>query len=269
MRHITLRGISQQALAVFVIAACAHAQAKTEAKSADVALKNLEQWRQSRKALYMNDFGELARYRAANAQLPPPAAGENRVVFLGDSITDMWKLPDWFPGKPYVNRGIGGQTTAQLLVRFRQDVIALRPKVVVILSGTNVIAGYTGPATLEDIQGNFTSMVELAHANGIRVVLSSILPVHNYTPASELTFPLRPPEKIAALNAWLKSYAATTGSVYLDYFSAMIDERGFLKRELAPDGLHPIKAGLAIMAPLAQQAIDKALAGAPAVGSRR
>jgi lysophospholipase L1-like esterase len=148
-----------------------------------------------------------------------------------------------------------------MLVRFRHDVIALRPKVVVILAGTNDIAGNTGPMTLEDTQAHFTSMVELARANGIKVVLSSILPVHNYTPSSALTFPLRAPAKIAALNTWLKAHAAATGCVYLDYYSAMVDDRGLLRRDLAPDGLHPSQAGLALMAPLAQQAIDKAIAG--------
>ena len=129
----------------------------------------------------MDDFGELKRYRAANAKLKPPAAGEKRVVFFGDSITDMWPLAAAFPGKPYVNRGISGQTTSQMLVRFRADVIALAPKAVVILAGTNDIAGNTGPISLEDIEGNFATMVELARAHGIRVVLSSVLPVHNYT----------------------------------------------------------------------------------------
>jgi lysophospholipase L1-like esterase len=225
------------------------------------AARRLEEWRRGRIHVYLNDFGELARYRAANAKLNPPATGENRVVFFGDSITDIWALASAFPGKPYVNRGIGGQTTAQMLVRFRQDVIALAPKVVVILAGTNDIAGNTGPASLDEIEANLATMVELARAHGIRVVLSSVTPVHSYTPASEITFPLRPPERIAALNAWIKRYAAETGSVYLDYWSAMVDGQGLLKRELAEDGLHPTKAGFAVMAPLAQRAIDRALAG--------
>jgi lysophospholipase L1-like esterase len=172
----------------------------------------------------------------------------------------MWPMALSFPGKPYVNRGISGQTTAQMLVRFRQDVIALGAKVVVILAGTNDIAGNTGPMTLEESEANLASMVELARAHGVRVVLSSVLPVHNYTPASQLAFPLRPPEKIAALNAWLKTYAAGSSSVYLDYAGAMTDAHGFLQRELAADGLHPNKAGYAIMAPLAEAAIAAALA---------
>ena len=208
----------------------------------------------------MDDFGELGRYRAANARLRSPAAGDNRVVFLGDSITDVWPLPTYFPGKPYVNRGISGQTTPQLLLRFRPDVIALRPKVVVILAGTNDIAGNTGPMSLEEIEGNFASMIELARAHGIRVVIASVLPVHNYTPQSALSFPLRSPEKIVELNRWLKNACAASGCVYLDYASAMTDAHGFLKRELAVDGLHPNRAGYLLMAPLAETAIATALA---------
>jgi lysophospholipase L1-like esterase len=224
------------------------------------AAQKLDEWRRSRVRIYMDDFGELGRYRAANGALKPPATGESRVVFYGDSITDLWPLALSFPGEPYVNRGISGQTTAQMLVRFRPDVIALDPKVVVILAGTNDIAGNTGPMTLEETEANLASMVELARAHGIRVVLSSVLPVHHYTPMSEMAFPLRPPEKIAALNSWLQAYAARSGSVYLDYASAMTDGRGFLKRELAVDGLHPNRDGYAIMVPLAEAAIATALA---------
>jgi lysophospholipase L1-like esterase len=208
----------------------------------------------------MNDFGELARYREANATLKLPAAGENRVVFLGDSITDYWKLPDYFPGKPYINRGIDGQTTPQMLVRFRQDVIDLHPKVVVVLAGTNDIAGVTGPARNEDIEANYASMAELAHAHGVRVVFASVLPVHNYTPDAKESFDLRPRERILALNIWLKGYCVKNGIVYLDYLSAIVDNKGMLKKELADDGLHPNAEGYKIMAPLAQAAIDKALA---------
>lgn len=219
-----------------------------------------EQWRNSRIGVYMNDFGELSRYRAANADLKAAAPGENRVVFYGDSITDIWHLQDYFPGKPYINRGIGGQTTPQMLVRFRQDVINLKPRVVVILAGTNDIAGNTGPMELPDIEGNFTSLAELAKLYGIRVVFSSILPVHNYTAESQEFFSQRSPEKILELNKWLKSYSAAHSCVYLDYFSAMVDDRGLLKKELAKDGLHPNDAGYRIMAPLAEKAIAEALA---------
>jgi lysophospholipase L1-like esterase len=253
-----MRPLAVQLAAVFAVSACAHAEQPSPA-ALSRATDKLEAWRKGRVRVYMDDFGELKRFRAANANLKPPAAGEKRVVFFGDSITDAWPLATAFPGKPYVNRGIGGQTTSQMLVRFRNDVVALAPRVVVMLAGTNDIAGNTGPISLEDIQGNIATMVELARAHGIRVVLSSVIPVHNYTPASDLTFPRRPPEKIAALNRWLKDYAATSGCVFLDYAAAMSDDKGMLRRELADDGLHPNPAGYAIMSPLAARAIATAL----------
>jgi len=220
----------------------------------------LDQYRASRISIYTDDFGQLARYRDADAALAPPAAGENRVVFLGDSITDYWKLPDYFPGKPYINRGIDGQTTPEMLVRFRQDIIALHPKVLVVLAGTNDIAGVTGPTSNEDIEANYASMAELARAHRIRMVFASILPAHNYTDDAQESFALRPRDRILALNKWLKDYCAKNGFVYLDYFSALVDERGMLKRALSDDGLHPTDAGYKIMAPLADKAIQKALA---------
>jgi len=221
----------------------------------------LDQYRASRIAIFTDDFGQLNRYREANAALKPPAPGENRVVFFGDSITDLWHLDEYFPGKPYINRGLGGQTTPQMLIRFRQDVIDLHPKVVVILAGTNDIAGNTGPMRVEDIEADYASLADLARANNIRVVFSSVLPVHNYTPQSQNMYAQRSPEKILELNRWLKTYvAAHPDSVYLDYFTAMIDDKGLLKRDLAEDGLHPNAAGYKIMAPLAEAAIGKALA---------
>jgi lysophospholipase L1-like esterase len=219
----------------------------------------LEQWRASKAAALLNDFGELGRYRNENAGMRPPAEGENRVVFFGDSITDIWKLGAYFPAKPYINRGISGQTTPQMLIRFRQDVVNLHPKVVVILAGTNDIAGNTGPARIEDIESNYASMAEIAGANGIRVVLSSVTPVNNYTPESLELFAGRSPAKILELNNWLKDYCLSKGCVYLDYFSVMVNDKGLLKRGLAEDGLHPNAAGYKIMAPLAQDAIEKAL----------
>jgi len=219
----------------------------------------LDQYRASRIAVFTDDYGQLARYREANAKLGPPAGGESRVVFFGDSITDLWKLEDSFPGKPYVNRGIGGQTTPQMLVRFRQDVIDLHPKVVVILAGTNDIAGNTGPMSNEDIEANYASLAELARLNGIRVVYSSVLPVHNYTDRSKDFFAQRPPKRILELNNWLRDYCAKNKIVYLDYFSALVDEPGMLKKDLAEDGLHPNAAGYKIMAPLAEAAIQKAM----------
>jgi lysophospholipase L1-like esterase len=220
----------------------------------------LDQYRASRISIYTDDFGQLARYREANAALAPPAAGEKRVVFVGDSITDYWKLADYFPGKPYINRGVDGQTTPEMLVRFRQDVIDLHPQVVVVLAGTNDIAGVTGRTLNEDIEANYASMAELAHAHGIRVVFASVLPVHNYTHDAEESFALRPRDRILALNKWLQDYCAKNHFVYLDYFSALVDERGMLNRLLADDGLHPTNAGYKIMAPLAEKAIQQALA---------
>jgi len=221
----------------------------------------LDQYRASRIAIFTDDFGQLNRYHDANAALSPPAPGGTRVVFFGDSITDLWHLDEYFPGKPYLNRGIGGQTTPQMLIRFRQDVIDLHPKVVVILAGTNDIAGNTGPMRLEDIEANYTSMADLARANNIRVVFSSVLPVHNYTPQSQNMYAQRSPKKILELNRWIKTYvAAHPDCVNLDYFSAMVDDKGLLKRDLAEDGLHPNVTGYKIMAPLAEAAIAQALA---------
>jgi lysophospholipase L1-like esterase len=192
-----------------------------------------------------------------------PVKDEKRVVFMGDSITDGWKLASYFPSKPYINRGISGQTTPQMLVRFRPDVIALKPQVVVILAGTNDIAGNTGPMTLEAIEGNLASMFELARASDIRVVIASVLPVSDYAkntegkPINQTT--RRPPEKIIAINEWLKKQATQNGLTYLDYFSAMVDEKGFLKEELSNDGLHPNDKGYVVMQPLVEQAITTAL----------
>ncbi len=203
------------------------------------------------------DWADLARYREANAELGPPSQGEQRVVFMGNSITDAWAqyFPAMFPGKPYVGRGISGQTTPQMLVRFRQDVIALKPAVVVILAGTNDIAGNTGPSTLEMIEGNLASMTELAQANGIKVVLTSVLPVYDYPWKPGL----EPAQKIVALNSWMRQYASAHHAVYLDYHSAMADDRQGMRKELSGDGVHPNEAGYRIMAPLAEQAISQAL----------
>ncbi|HKC86846.1 MAG TPA: SGNH/GDSL hydrolase family protein [Blastocatellia bacterium] len=205
----------------------------------------------------LRDWPQLNRYKEANAIVPAPVRSENRVVFMGDSITDIWKLSEYFPGKPYINRGIGGQTTPQMLIRFRPDVIALKPHAVLILAGTNDIAGNTGPMTLEMIENNYASMAELAKANGIKVIFASVLPIHDYgrTKVSER----RSPEQILKLNEWLKSYCKANGHIYLDYFSKMVDDKGMLKVELANDGLHPNAEGYKVMAPLAESAIQQAL----------
>jgi lysophospholipase L1-like esterase len=203
------------------------------------------------------DWANLHRFAAENAALAPAAPGENRVVFMGNSITEAWAkaFPTQFAGKPYIGRGISGQTTPQMLIRFRQDVVALRPKVVVILGGTNDIAGNTGPSTLEMIEDNLASMTEIAKANNIRVVLASVLPVYDYSWKKGL----EPAPKIVALNAWIKAYAARVGAVYVDFHSAMKDERDGMRAELANDGVHPNPAGYAIMGPLVEQAIADAL----------
>jgi lysophospholipase L1-like esterase len=261
-----------KALFIFVtaIACCILAPAQTPSQAPaqlasptvtipSTGFAGLDKYRASRIAVYTDDYGQLARYRDADSALKPSAAGENRVVFFGDSITDIWHLDESFPGKPYVNRGIGGQTSSQMLVRFRQDVINLQPKAVVILAGTNDIAGNSGPISNEDIEANFTSLAELARTNKIAVIFSSILPVHNYTPESLDFYAQRPMERILALNRWLKEYCVANDLVYLDYFSAVVDGKGMLKRDLADDGLHPNKAGFAIMTPLAEKAIEKAI----------
>jgi len=204
-----------------------------------------------------NDWPDLHKYREANAKLSPPLKNENRVVFFGNSITEGWAphFATMFPGKPYVGRGISGQTTPQMLVRFRQDVIDVKPKVVVILAGTNDIAGNTGPSTVEMIEDNIASMAELAKANGIVAVLSSVLPVFDYPWRPGL----EPAPKIIALNKWMKDYARAHGAVYLDYHSAMSDSRGGMRDGLSTDGVHPNEAGYKLMAPMAEKAIGEAL----------
>jgi len=214
----------------------------------------------------LQDWPALSHYHEANAQLPPPTQDEARVVFFGDSITASWNDPQksggFFPGKPYLNRGISSQTTPQMLIRFQPDVIALKPRVVVILAGTNDIGGVTGPTSLRAIEDNLTSMAILARAHDIRVVMSSILPTHDT--GREDGQPIvhsknRPPEHIKALNEWMKDLAARQGDIYLDYHSAMVDDRGHLRQELSDDGIHPNRRGYAVMAPLVEQAIAAAM----------
>ncbi|MGV3710736.1 MAG: SGNH/GDSL hydrolase family protein [Gemmatimonas sp.] len=203
------------------------------------------------------DWANLRKFASANAELATPARGENRVVFMGNSITEAWAplFAQLFPGKSYIGRGISGQTTPQMLVRFRQDVIALKPAVVVILAGTNDIAGNTGPSTLEMIEDNLASMAELAQANGIRVVMCSVLPVFDYPWKRGL----EPAPKIMQLNAWIKQYAASHGAQYADFHTAMADERQGLPERLARDGVHPNLDGYNIMSPIVERAIAAAL----------
>ena len=205
----------------------------------------------------LSDWGGLTRYGSENAELGPPAPSIDRVVFLGDEITEMWgrSKAKFFPGRPFLNRGIAHQTTPQMLVRFRQDVISLKPKVVVIQAGSSDLAGYAGPATEGTIAENFMSMTELAKTHNIQVVLASLTPVCDCF--KNLT-DRRPPGKIIGMNGWLKDYAARSGSVYLDYYSALAERRA-MKKELTVDGLLPNDAGYELMAPLAEQAIAQAL----------
>ena len=202
------------------------------------------------------DFANLARYRAADRKLGKPAMGTDRVVFIGDSITEGWKLESSFPGKPYINRGISGQTSSQILLRFRQDVIDLHPTVAVILAGTNDLAENTGPVTLEQIEGNLESMAQLASTHHIAVVLCSVLPSVNYWWHPQLP---NPAPRIAALNRWLEGYAERQHYVYVNYYGAMKDAAGALRHDLSPDGVHPSPAGYAVMAPLAQAGIEEAM----------
>jgi len=243
-------------LAVLMLASLASAQTApaTDAPPDPAKLKtDLD-----RATRILRDWPNLNRYRADNAKVVPPAAGEQRVVFMGDSITDGWgkRYGKFFPGNPYINRGISGQTTPQMLIRFRPDVIALEPKAVVILAGTNDIAGNTGPETLESIEDNLAGMTELAQAHGIKVVLSAVMPTCDYIRNQS---DLRPNSKIIELNKWIKDYAAAHHAIYLDYFTPMLDDKGALKQELTFDGLHPNDAGYELMLPLAQKAIDSAL----------
>ncbi|RTZ03261.1 acylhydrolase [Flavobacterium sp. GSP6] len=211
-----------------------------------------------RETIQAQDWPNLSKYQEQNVALKPPAAGQQRIVFMGDSITEFWSATnsEYFSGKPYINRGISGQTTPQMLIRFRADVIALQPAAVLILAGINDIAGNTGPTTLDRIENNIISMVELAQANQIKIILCSVLPAFD--------FPWKPnqnpAEKVMELNQLLKKYADANGIIYLDYFSAMVDESNGLKAAYSGDGVHPNKLGYQVMAPLAEKAIAQVLA---------
>ena len=222
----------------------------------------------------LQDWNQLGRYHAANENLKKQPAEPSRVVFMGDSITDMWKLEQSFPSKPYVNRGISGQTTAQMLVRMYPDVIDLKPAAIVILAGTNDIARNTGPETATMVEENLMAMTELAQKHGIKVILCSLTPISDYAdaptnadnppppgaPVPKLVQSVRrPAAQILELNAWIKKYSASVGAIYADYFSAVVDGSGMLKDGLSGDGLHPNKQGYALMAPVAQAAIEKVL----------
>lgn len=223
-----------------------------DAKEKSRILKEYKQWTAKR-----DDWPNLKRYQAANNELGKPKENEKRVVFMGNSITDGWinSSPDFFRGNPFVDRGISGQTTPQMLVRFRQDVIDLEPEIVVILAGTNDIAGNTGPSSLEMIEDNLASMAEIANAHGIKVVLCSVLPVYDYPWRPGL----EPAQKIVELNRWIRRYSEDHNMIYLDYFSAMVDDRLGLKANYSYDGVHPNKKGYAVMEGLVLEAVKKAL----------
>ncbi len=240
-------------LGVLALGCIGWTQTKTDCAATVATLE--ERIEAQRRLLW--DWAGLIRYGSENTELPRPKPSEDRVVFLGDEITENWSqvATKFFPGEPYYNRGIVGQTTPQMLVRFRQDVIKLNPKVVVILAGSNDIASFVAPITQGMMAENIMSIVELAKANSIRVVLASLTPINDYTTKQSL---VRPFGKIISANNWLKDYAAQSGSVYLDYYSAMAEGRN-LKKELSDDGLFPNDAGYAVMAPLAEAAIAQAL----------
>jgi lysophospholipase L1-like esterase len=229
----------------------------------------------------LQDWNQLGRYHKANEELKARPVEQGRVVFMGDSITDLWKLEEYFPGKPYINRGIGGQTTPQMLVRMYPDVIDLRPAAMVLLAGTNDVAHNTGPSTAEMIEENIMAMAELAQDHGIKVLLCSVTPVSDYpylaqqsgrAPApppaggrggrgmmrQKMTAG-RPPADILKLNAWMKDYAQSIHATYVDYFSVLVDDKGWMKDGISNDGLHPNDAGYKLMVPTVSAAIDKAL----------
>ncbi len=251
-----LKRVTTALLYTLIFSLTAQAQDSTAIKKAEQD-SNWARFQRYLEYMVHNDWPNLARYKDDNVKLGLPAAGEKRVVFMGNSITEGWINTDaaFFKENKYVNRGIGGQTTPQMLVRFRADVVNLKPKVVVILAGTNDIAGNTGPSTLEMIENNLSSMADLAKANGIKVLMCSVLPAYDYPWKPGL----QPAEKIVALNAWMKEYAAKSGHIYVDYWTALADERKGMKPGHAKDGVHPTMAGYKIMEPIVQQAIQKAL----------
>ena len=205
----------------------------------------------------LQDWNQLGRYHQDNERLKALPAEPRRVVFLGDSITDGWRLAQSFPGKPYVNRGISGQTTPQMLVRMYPDVIDLKPAALIILAGTNDISHNTGPETITMIEENFQAMTELAQGHGIKVILCAVMPVSDYTKNKQTVS--RPPSDILKLNVWLLEYAGKTHAVFADYYAAMVDDKGMLREGYSEDGLHPNAKGYELVAPVAASAIEKAL----------
>jgi len=216
-------------------------------------------WRAGIGAKMLEDFGEQYIYAPLNAALPAPAAGERRVVFLGDSITDKWNLAAYFPGKPYVNRGIGGQVTPQMVVRFHADVVALKPAAVVILGGVNDVQGVLQVEDEPQIEANYAAMAEMAQANGIRPIFTAILPVNNYAEAAKSVLDERKPAELARINAWLKAYCDAHGYGFIDYGPMLRDDHGLMRADYSIDGVHPTPAAYAVMAPAAEKLIEQVL----------
>jgi lysophospholipase L1-like esterase len=241
------------ALSLFAVAAECQLAEEFRPPRANCCLQNTAQ----SLADQLQDWNQFGRYQADNETLKAQGPVAGRVVFLGDSITDGWRLADYFPGKPYVNRGISGQTTPQMLARFYRDVINLQPAAVIILAGTNDIARNTGPQTAEMIQDNFRAINELAQAHKIKVILCALTPVSDYGKVRQTE--RRPPSDVLKLNAWLREYAAEVDAVYADYYTALVDDKGFLRQGLSQDGLHPNPQGYELMVPIAAAAIEKAL----------
>lgn len=203
------------------------------------------------------DWPNLKRYQNLNAELDAPKSNEHRIVFMGNSITEGWgkKRHEFFANKDYINRGIGGQTTPQMLLRFRQDVVNLNPSVVVLLAGTNDIAQNTGPSTIEMIMDNIKSMTEISLANNIKIILCSVLPASDFPWRPGL----EPTQKVVQLNGLIERFAREQDLIYVDYFAAMANTSNGLKDELGDDGIHPNKEGYLIMEPLIEEGIRKAL----------
>jgi len=263
---LTASGVCLAFLLVFLVLVPKQASAGTYQSSPErqtATLRDFGPWlgpyRTKVTGKMLEDFGEQYLYAPLNANLSPPKTGEVRVVFLGDSITDRWDLTQFFPGKPYINRGIGGQVTPQLVVRFHADVVALKPAIVVILAGINDVQGVMQVESETEIEANYQALAEMAVANGIRPVFTQILPINNYTANAATVLSDRKPEVLARLNTWLAGYCLQHGYGLIDYGPSLRDDKGLLAARFTDDGIHPNAAAYAIMAPIAEQAIESSL----------
>lgn len=217
-------------------------------------------WRAGIGAKMLEDFGEQYIYAPLDAALPPPSADAPRVVFLGDSITDKWNLAAYFPGKSYVNRGIGGQVTPQMVVRFHADVVALKPAAVVILGGVNDVQGVLQVEDETRIEANYAAMAEMAEGNGIKPIFTAILPVNNYAEAARSVLDERKPAELGRINAWLKAYCDAHGYGFIDYGPVLRDAQGLMRADYSTDGVHPTPSAYTVMAPIAEKEIERVLA---------